>query len=106
MKYKRENCKYCGEKMEAKTTRAEFCSNKCRVYWNRENVTEVVKENNRPKNKKKIQERRDKNVELPKEVKNPLPPDECTPPMPKREDFKDNWDYLEAKNEWKKKHNI
>lgn len=22
--------------MEAKTTRSEFCSDKCRVYWNRE----------------------------------------------------------------------
>jgi ribosomal protein L24E len=37
MKKKRETCKYCGEKMDAKTTRQEFCSDKCRVYWNREN---------------------------------------------------------------------
>lgn len=37
MKKKRETCKYCGEKMDAKTTRQEFCSPKCRVYWNREN---------------------------------------------------------------------
>lgn len=36
MKKKRETCKYCGEKMDAKTTRQEFCSDKCRVYWNRD----------------------------------------------------------------------
>jgi len=27
------------------------------------------------------------------------------PPSPKREDFEDNWAYLEAKNEWKKLYN-
>lgn len=26
--------------MEAKTTRQEFCSDKCRVYWNRENASD------------------------------------------------------------------
>lgn len=36
MKVKREDCKYCGQKIEAKTTRQEFCSSKCRVYWNRQ----------------------------------------------------------------------
>lgn len=37
MKQKKERCKYCNEKMVAKTTRAEFCSKKCKVYWHREN---------------------------------------------------------------------
>lgn len=37
MKEKKITCKYCEGKMEAKTTRQEFCSDKCRVYWNREN---------------------------------------------------------------------
>lgn len=40
MKQKKDKCKYCGGKLEAKTTRMEFCSAKCRVYWNRENVND------------------------------------------------------------------
>lgn len=42
MKKKRETCKYCSEKMEAKTTRQEFCSDKCRVYWSRENLNHNI----------------------------------------------------------------
>jgi ribosomal protein L24E len=42
MKEKNKTCKYCSKEIEAKTTRQEFCSPKCRVYWNREkNVAEV-----------------------------------------------------------------
>ena len=33
---KKENCEYCGEKMESKTAKKRFCSAKCRVYFNRE----------------------------------------------------------------------
>ena len=33
---KKENCEYCGEKMESKTAKKRFCSEKCRVYFNRE----------------------------------------------------------------------
>lgn len=33
---KKENCEYCGEKMESKTAKKRFCSTKCRVYFNRE----------------------------------------------------------------------
>lgn len=40
MKKKKETCKYCGEKIEPKTTRQEFCGTKCRVYWNRENIAD------------------------------------------------------------------
>ena len=36
MKEKKTNCKYCNSEMQPKTTRQEFCSAKCRVYWNRE----------------------------------------------------------------------
>jgi endogenous inhibitor of DNA gyrase (YacG/DUF329 family) len=32
---KKENCEYCGEKMESKTAKKRFCSEKCRVYFNR-----------------------------------------------------------------------
>ena len=34
---KKENCQYCEEKMVAKYRNKRFCSQKCRVYWNREN---------------------------------------------------------------------
>jgi len=44
MKEKKINCKYCGGKLEAKTTRREFCSNKCKVYWHRELAANVVQE--------------------------------------------------------------
>lgn len=37
MKQRLENCKYCGNKLADGTTRKKFCSDKCRVYWNREN---------------------------------------------------------------------
>ena len=36
-KFKKDtNCKYCGQEMEAKYRSKKFCSNKCRVYFNRE----------------------------------------------------------------------
>lgn len=42
MKKKRDNCKYCNEPMDAKTTRKEFCSVKCKVYWHRDNEPKKV----------------------------------------------------------------
>lgn len=42
MKVKKEKCKYCGSDLESKTTRKEFCSSKCRVYWNRDQKTVAV----------------------------------------------------------------
>jgi hypothetical protein len=42
---KKENCEYCGEKMESKTAKKRFCSEKCRVYYNREaNKAPVIAE--------------------------------------------------------------
>jgi predicted nucleic acid-binding Zn ribbon protein len=32
---KKENCEYCGEKMESITAKKRFCSEKCRVYLSR-----------------------------------------------------------------------
>jgi predicted nucleic acid-binding Zn ribbon protein len=32
---KKENCEYCGEKMESLTAKKRFCSEKCRVYFSR-----------------------------------------------------------------------
>ena len=40
MKEKKQKCKYCGGDLNARTTRREFCSNKCKVYWHRENKFE------------------------------------------------------------------
>ena len=33
---KRENCLYCGNKMESITAKKMFCSDKCKVYYGRE----------------------------------------------------------------------
>lgn len=33
---KRDNCLYCGDKMESKTAKKKFCSSKCRIYYKRE----------------------------------------------------------------------
>jgi ribosomal protein L24E len=37
-----ENCLYCGEKMESITAKKKYCSNKCRLYYNRERNVLVV----------------------------------------------------------------
>jgi hypothetical protein len=39
---KKENCEYCGEKMESKTAKKRFCSDKCRVYFSRESKNAPV----------------------------------------------------------------
>jgi predicted nucleic acid-binding Zn ribbon protein len=33
---KRETCLYCGEKMESKSAKKLYCSDKCRIYYQRE----------------------------------------------------------------------
>lgn len=43
MKQRLEKCKYCDGKLAEGTTRKEFCSDKCRVYWNRENPRVTLK---------------------------------------------------------------
>lgn len=35
---KKDICGYCGKKMDAKYRSKRFCSDKCRVYFSRENV--------------------------------------------------------------------
>ena len=40
---KKENCEYCGEKMESVTAKKRFCSQKCRVYFNRESKCSKTK---------------------------------------------------------------
>lgn len=42
MDEKKEKCKRCGAKITPKTKRAEFCSNKCKVYWHREKKRKVL----------------------------------------------------------------
>lgn len=39
---KRTTCEYCEQPMEATNRNKRFCSDKCRVYWGRENQKEVV----------------------------------------------------------------
>jgi len=57
MKKKRDNCKYCNEPMDAKTTRKEFCSVKCKVYWHRDN--EPKKDAPKEEKKKLEEEKKD-----------------------------------------------
>lgn len=40
---KRDSCLYCGEEMESKTAKKKFCSDKCKVYWHRENKSPLDK---------------------------------------------------------------
>lgn len=39
---KRTNCEYCDKVLDAKYRSKRFCDDKCRIYWNRENL-KVVK---------------------------------------------------------------
>lgn len=48
MKHKTERCLYCDKKLEPKTTRQKFCSDKCRVYWNRDNPKVQTTDLNKP----------------------------------------------------------
>lgn len=32
-----KKCKYCHKEFEPKNPKGKFCSDKCRVYWNRKN---------------------------------------------------------------------
>lgn len=47
---KRDTCGYCNGKMEAKYRSKRFCSDKCRVYFNRENVKFDVQKTDKNKN--------------------------------------------------------
>lgn len=64
-----------------------------------------VAENNKPKNKKKIEEERNS---VPREkiaVPQPLTIDDSIPQMPIREPNEDAFDFAQRKNEWKLKYN-
>jgi predicted nucleic acid-binding Zn ribbon protein len=41
---KQTHCLYCGKEMDAKYRSKKFCSDKCRVYFSRENKNEIPKE--------------------------------------------------------------
>ena len=55
---KNKNCEYCGKDLKAKYRSKRFCNDKCRIYYNRENVVAVVSENNKKENKVAIEEGR------------------------------------------------
>jgi len=91
MKYKKETCKYCGGKMKAKTTRAEFCSPNCKVYWHRENPKETLKNFNKQSNgttKDYTEKQPETNFSI--------------NTMPKREDFESSIEFGFAKSAWKR----
>ncbi len=64
-----------------------------------EKLVEQIAENNKPKNKKRIKKEREGVKET--EVKSESVDTTNIPPMPQKEDFKDNWEYLVAKAKWK-----
>lgn len=64
MKLKTENCLYCDKKLEAKTTRQRFCSDKCRVYWNRDNAKIKVSDLTQPTGVLKPQEQQIANYSI------------------------------------------
>lgn len=47
---KRTTCEYCEKAMEAEYRNKRFCSDKCRVYWNRENPKVKVVDFTKPTN--------------------------------------------------------
>ena len=73
---KKENCLYCGEKMESLTAKKSFCSVKCRVYFNRANKTSEMAPNFGVSNPKSgnVTELQKKSVELTLNQQ-PQPPD-------------------------------
>lgn len=96
-----ENCLYCDKKMESKTAKKKFCSDRCKVYWNREKKaakgTFQVKDENKPTTTvKNLTESKPKsNYTINTEI----------PPMPIRNKGEDVFDFAARKNEWKTRHN-
>lgn len=66
---KRDNCLYCGEKMESKTAKKKFCSPKCRIYYKREEARKGVIPI-APITKKSIQLENQQNKKEPESVPN------------------------------------
>ena len=54
---KNTKCQYCGDEMTAKYRSKKFCSSKCRVYYNRENVTVTDKKESIPDSKIQLKEK-------------------------------------------------
>lgn len=83
---------------DPKKPKARFCSDKCRVYGNREKkatekVVKVVDANKPTTTIKNLTESKPKsNYTI-----------DTTQMEPQRKDFADNWAYLTAKAEWKSK---
>lgn len=96
---KNTHCLYCEEIMEAKYRNKKFCSDKCRIYFNREkkiNESLTVKAEDvfKPENFR---------LAVPKKSVSVIYKD--IPPMPIREEGEDGFSYAERKNEWKLKYN-
>jgi len=56
MKKRREDCKYCGEKLTEGNTNRQFCCTLHRVYWHRENPKTKVQDLTKPTNVVRPQE--------------------------------------------------
>lgn len=75
---KNKNCEYCGKDLKAKYRSKRFCNDKCRIYFNRENVVAVVAENNKEENKSAIEAERETVSEVSKKAEYPLTEKEVT----------------------------
>lgn len=85
-----KQCEYskCGQMFDPKKPKARFCSDKCRVYWNRA--------------KGKVSSPQ---PVPPKPKPNPVKTEVEIPPMPTRGDGENVIDFVIRKNEWKAKYN-
>lgn len=92
-------CKYCGGELNAKNRNKKFCSDKCRVYYNRENPTEpkiILTDLTKPN--KEI-----KPVDVKKPITNTVI-DTSKPPIPIRQEGENAFDFAARKNEWKRQY--
>lgn len=64
---KRSHCLYCEKEMDAAYRNKRFCSDKCRVYWNRENPKVQIKNLNEATNEKKPPSQKKTNYSIPDE---------------------------------------
>lgn len=104
-----KKCLQCGSEFEPKNPKGKFCSDKCRVYWNRKKGG--LKTAGFTEDGKKLQ------MYIP--VVSPEPKEKIVipyfasndkilgqiPPIPERMEGEDAIDFAARKNEWKKLYN-
>lgn len=77
--------KKCGKPFKPNKPKQQFCSDKCRVYFSREQVKEAVTGNTKPANKARILKERQIPSKVSGSAKNPLTRAQCVEVPPKKE---------------------